>query len=196
MVGSQRSRIARDFSVNPAKFSLAAKALARELDRGLQEIFQREFSRAVFFERERKPRDRSWHADGKPLLARFFRIGFAPRVQKNILGRGERRGLPVVDRDDPVAVGKPDQHETAAADIPGVRKRHRERETHRDRGIDGVAALPEDFDTDMARAFLVRHHHAARCGHGLRLQPGRHRRGQRFRLRERGCAGRKERQHR
>src|SRR5215831_9296706 len=59
-----------------------------------------------------------------------------------------------------VAAGAVDQHVAAAPDIAGARIGHRQRETGRDRGVDGVAALLENLDADARGARLLRGHHA------------------------------------
>ena len=47
------------------------------------------------------------------------------------------------------------QHEAAAADIAGLRMRHREREADRDRGVDCIAAGFENIDPHMGRALFL-----------------------------------------
>ena len=72
------------------------------------------------------------------------------------------------------------QHEAAAADIAGLRMRHRQREADRDRGIDRVAALPQDLHADARRVLLLRRHHAVAGDHGMearRIGDDRRRRG-------------------
>ena len=47
------------------------------------------------------------------------------------------------------------QHEPAAAEIAGLRQRHREREADRDRRIDGVAAALQNVEADVRRKRLL-----------------------------------------
>ena len=55
-----------------------------------------------------------------------------------------------------------DQHEAAAAQIAGARQRDGEREAHRDRGIDRVAAGAQHIDADPRCRRLLARHHAVR----------------------------------
>ena len=88
----------------------------------------------------------------------------APRNMSRVASR--RRGLAIVDRDVLVALGGMDHHEAAAADIAGARIGHRQRKAGCDRGIDRIAALPQDVGADLGREFLLRHHHAVFGGNG------------------------------
>ena len=121
---------------------LDREALARQRDRGRDQLRERELARAVLLMRERQPRDRAGHADAERRIARLLRIGFALLVEEHVARHRGGRGLAIVDRDRLVARGEMHQHEAAAADIAGLRMRHGEREADRDRGIDRVAALP------------------------------------------------------
>ena len=73
--------------------------------------------------------------------------------------RLERRALAVVDRDRR-ALGRPDHHEAAAADVAGARVRHGQRECGRHRGVDGVAALSQNRRADVRRRCGRRDDHA------------------------------------
>ena len=78
-------------------------------------------------------------------------------------------------------------HEAAAADIAGARIGHGHRKAGRDRGIDRVAALPQDIGADLRGEFLLRHHHAVFGGNGKnRVGRGRNIGPPRI-LRGRGC---------
>ena len=48
------------------------------------------------------------------------------------------------------AVGEADHHQAAAAEVAGRGVDDRQREPHRDRGVDGVAALLQDVDAGLA----------------------------------------------
>ena len=97
--------------------------------------------------------------------------------------------LAVINCDRLVARREIHQHETAAADIAGLRMRHRERKADRHRGIDGIAAGFENFDTDMRRELLLARHHAV-----LRNDRQETRRiGEDRRLRGRGGLGQRKR---
>jgi hypothetical protein len=54
-------------------------------------------------------------------------------------------------------------HEAAAAQIAGLRQRHREREADRHGSVDRVAAAFQDIDADRGGDRLLARHHA-RCG--------------------------------
>ena len=51
-------------------------------------------------------------------------------------------------------------HEAAAADVSGARIGHGKRKAGGDRGVDRVAALPQDIGADLRRELFLRHHHA------------------------------------
>ncbi len=77
------------------------------------------------------------------------------------------------------------QHEAAAADIAGLRMRHREREADRDRGIDCVAAGFENLHAHVGRALFLARHHAVLRQNGEEAR----RIGEDRRLRGRGGLG-------
>ena len=77
------------------------------------------------------------------------------------------------------------QHEAAAADVAGLRMRHREREADRDRRIDRIAARLQYFHADMGRALVLARHHAVLCDNGEKAR----RIGEDRRLRGRGGLG-------
>ena len=87
--------------------------------------------------------DRARHADREMPDAAAVG-GLAVRVEVHVARRCQRRHLAVVDR-RVAAVGEVHHHEAAAADVAGARIRHREREADRDRGVDRVAARPQDL---------------------------------------------------
>ena len=51
-------------------------------------------------------------------------------------------------------------HEAAAADVAGARIGHGQRKAGSDRGVDRIAALPEDIGADLRSELFLRHHHA------------------------------------
>ena len=127
--------------------------------------------------RQRKPSDSARHADRESAVARFLRVGVAFVVEKDIArGRG-RRALTIVDGDIFIAGGEMDDHETAAAEIAGLRHCRGKRKSDRDRSVDRVAAARENVDADPRReCILARHHAVARC-RGLGLGDARTGRG-------------------
>ena len=164
------------------------EAVARQLDRRLDDLRQREIAGAVFFQRQRQSGDRAGHADAERGIARFVRIGFAVRAEIHVARGSRRRGLAIVDRDVFISLGGMNHHETAAADISGARIGHGQRKAGRDRGIDRIAALPQDVGAELRGDLLLRHHHAVFGGnraHGGEV-------GRRI---ERGAPGRSLAQH-
>ena len=77
-------------------------------------------------------------------------VSFAVGVEIHI-ARCAAGGLLAKIDERGAAVGEAHQHESAAADIAGGGMRHGEREAHRDRGVDGVAAGLEHCDADIGR---------------------------------------------
>ena len=120
------------------------KTVARQFDRWLDDLRQREFAGAVFFQRQRQARHGAGHADAERRIARFVGVGLAVGAEIHVARGSCRRGLAIVDRDVFVALGGMDHHEAAAADIAGARIGHGQRKAGRDRGVDRVAALPQE----------------------------------------------------
>ena len=76
-------------------------------------------------------------------------------------GRAGRRFAEVDERRLPVGLAQ--QQEAAAADIARERMRDGQRESHRDRGIHGIAAGFQDCNADVGGVrFLGNHHRLAR----------------------------------
>ena len=93
--------------------------------------------------------------------------GLPSGAEKHIArGRG-RRGLAIVDGDVLIALGRMDHHEAAAADIAGARIGDGQRKAGGDRGIDRIAALPQDVGADLRGDLFLRHHHAVFGGNGV-----------------------------
>ena len=86
--------------------------------------------------------------------------GLPSEPEENIARCRSRRGLAIIDRDVLVAVGEMDHHEAAAADIAGAGIGDGQRKTGRDRGIDRVAALPQNVGADPRGDLLLRHDQA------------------------------------
>ena len=83
-----------------------------------------------------------------------------------------------------------DDHETAAADISGARIAHGQRKAGGDRGIDRIAALPQDIGANVCADFLLRHHHAVFSKDGMSGIRGRRHVFAAFLLRRCGQVGR------
>ena len=69
-------------------------------------------------------------------------------------------GLAVVDGDVLVAFRRVNDHETAAADVSGARIGYGQRKAGGDRGIDRIAALPQDIGAYLCSDLFLRHDHA------------------------------------
>ena len=57
------------------------------------------------------------------------------------------------------AIGHADQHEPAAANVARGRMNHRQRESHSDSGVDGIASSLQNFHTNMGRELMHGDHH-------------------------------------
>ena len=89
--------------------------------------------------------------------------GVAGRVEVHVVGRGGRRGFPVVERRH-LATRRAMHDEPTAPDVAGVRQHDLEREGDGDGGVDGVAALLEDVDARLTRERMCRDDHCVRRG--------------------------------
>ena len=115
---------------------------------------------AVFFQRQRQSGDRAGHADAERGIARLVAVGLAVGAEKDIARDRSRRGLAIIDGDVFVALGRMNHHEAAAADIAGARIGDGQRKAGGDRGVDRIAALPQDVGADLRGDLFLRHHHA------------------------------------
>ena len=164
--GQRASRRAMPGKVSAMSSAMTKPSRASAIA-GFEQIRQREFAGAVFLQRQRQSRDGAGHADAERGIARLRDIGLAVGAEKHVArGRG-RRGLAIVDGDVLVAIRRVDDHEAAAADVSGARIGHRHRKAGRDRGIDRIAATPQDIGADLRRDLLLRHHHAVFGGDGM-----------------------------
>ena len=83
--------------------------------------------------------------------------------RKNAAGRRSRSGLAVIHGEGAIAVGKVDQHEAAAAQVPSPRESDRKRQRRGDGSVDRVAAAFKDIETDLrGRAVLGDDHSVLR----------------------------------
>src|SRR5713226_546377 len=119
----------------------------------------RELHRAIGFQRESEACDCSGDSDRLVAddgsffieLAVFSDVHVAPGLIWRYLAVIEEGGL---------AVGKANQHETAAADVARSRFDDSKRESHGHRGIYRVASALEDFDSCLRGEFFVGRDHA------------------------------------
>ena len=80
--------------------------------------------------------------------------------QKHLTCCGGRCGLAVVDKDLFIGLGKMNQHEAAAANVACSGKRHSQRKPCRHSCINGIAALLEHIEANLAGQLLRAHDHA------------------------------------
>ncbi len=79
------------------------------------------------------------------------------------IARGSQGSAFAVIEERGSAVGKPDQHEPAAADIAGAGVCDRERESDRDGRIDGIASCLQNLQAGGGGVFFPAHDHAVFC---------------------------------
>ena len=94
--------------------------------------------------------NRPWHTGRERADAAEVGDGFAVGPQEHVARRECGRHFAVVDRRR-AAVGESNHHQAATAQVAGLRMRHGQGEPDGDRGVDGVAALPEDVEPGLAR---------------------------------------------
>jgi hypothetical protein len=99
-------------------------------------------------------------------MARLGGIGFAVGPEKNVLRNRARCGFAIIDGDIFVARGRMNHHEASAADVSGARVGDGKRKAGGDRGVDRIAALPEDVGADLRGKPLLRHHQTMLGGDG------------------------------
>ena len=138
------------------------EAVTREPDRGGEVGGARQMSpdRA----RGLEPGDRTGHAGREPAEQALAGDRVAGGVEAHA-GRGAAGRLLAEIEELGAAVGEPQRHEAAAAEIACFRIDDGERVGGRDRGVDGIAALPHHSDARLGGEVLSGHHHAVR---GLR----------------------------
>ena len=112
----------------------------------------------VLVDRDLEAAHRARHARRPPPLDAVLRqltLGIQIHVARRLL----RRPLAKIDEGG-AAVGHPNQHVTAAADVAGVRMRDGHREADGDGRIHGVAAVLQYGDANVGGGGFHRHHHA------------------------------------
>ena len=97
----------------------------------------------------------------------FFAVRVTLVVEEHIAGRLRRRHFSEVDGRG-FAVFSAQHHKAAAAQIPRLRMRYRQRVPDRDRRIHRVTALLENIDAHLGRQRVNRGHHAVRGPHGVK----------------------------
>jgi hypothetical protein len=79
-----------------------------------------------------------------------------------------RRGfLPVVESDLPVFSGEVNQHETSSPQVAGSREGDGKSKASSDRGVDGIAALSENFQCGPGGVGFLSGYHATLTRDGL-----------------------------
>ncbi len=142
------------------------KPLFRKPDGWLDQAV--EGHRAVMFESVDQAGDGAGDGRGGPAVAGFFPVDIAARIEEHIPACGRWRRFPVVDRGHLLPVRESDEHEAAAADIPGLRMCDSKRKARRNRGIDGVAAGFQNIGTHLRGDFFLRGDHAMFGDDGLK----------------------------
>jgi hypothetical protein len=122
--------------------------------------------------RECEASDRTGHADGKVAVVVDLTRVFARRIKEHLRVGLERRFFAEIDGGRPT-IREADHHEPAAADVAGSRVGDLERESGRDRRVDGIAAGQQHAVADFACDRGGRHDHAALPGDGLLRGRGR-----------------------
>ena len=89
-------------------------------------------------------------------------IDIAVFVEIHVASGTDRRHLAVVDRDVRAGRRIVNQHEPAATEIARPRQGHCQRETYRNSGIDGIAAVCENLRADLRGQVVLGSHHAGR----------------------------------
>ncbi len=84
----------------------------------------------------------------------------AIRAQVHVRGRRQGRGLAEVQEDVGCGFGEVNHHEATAADVSTAGIGHGLGISHRDSGIDRIATLLENFNTDIRCQMLRRNDHA------------------------------------
>ena len=88
-------------------------------------------------------------------------------VQVHVARGRQRRALAEIDKRG-AAVRQPDQHEAAAAEVARERMGHRQRQSHRYRRVNGVAAVLQNLQPGFGGVPFARNHHAVARAHWLR----------------------------
>src|SRR5207302_3458824 len=104
--------------------------------------------------------------DGRREVTGQALIGGVPgRVDVHVGGGPAGRHLPVVERAH--ATSRVAVHdEPPAADVARLWEHDRERKSDRHRGVDGITALLDDLDPDLARERTTGHDPRPRARHG------------------------------
>jgi len=123
--------------------------------------------RAVVVERVGEPGHGARHADGGLREQRLLGDDAAVGVEEHVARGARRRGLAEVDGGVLAGLAIVQDHEAAAADVAGVGQRDRQRESHGDRGVHGVAAAPQHVHADVAGQRARRAHHAVQRMHRM-----------------------------
>ena len=154
--GIPRKLFARAFQ---AAFQLMPdrEAVGREFARRLGDLGP--FHRAVFFQRVSEASHRARDSGGHVAVSRGLVDVFAFFVKIDVaMGRGGRH-LAIINRRR-LAVGLPDDHKSAAAQIPRRRPNHRQRQPYRHRGVNRIAAALQRVDADLRRDLADRRNHS------------------------------------
>ena len=132
----------------PGKIRRQREAIPGEGDCGRDDFLS--CQRAMALEHGEQTIDAAGYADGQMGGGGQSVDDIGVLVQEHV-AMGLEGGFLAVVVGDEFAVGQPDHHESAPAEVPGGGVRHRQREAHGDRGVDGIAALAHYADSDLGR---------------------------------------------
>ena len=122
-----------------------------------------ELHRPVLCQGERQTCRRAWNGDRTIAHGGgvSYDIPLAILIQR---ARGaSRRHFPIVYGDGLSALVQANQHETAAAEIPGRRVRNRQGKAYCHGGIHGVPSVFQDFNPGLCGAHFGAHNHPLSC---------------------------------
>ena len=146
------------------------KALFRQFDGRRHHAFPGHA--AIMLKGIQQARNRSRHTGRSAAIARAVAVDVAGLIEEHIFrSRGGCR-FAVVDRGEFLSGSERDQHETAAADVAGLRMRHRERKPGCYRRVHRVAARFQNINAHLRRNLFLRSHHSMLAYHGMEARVG------------------------
>ena len=140
-------------------------AVAREIDRGLQQVLPCQAAETLV----RLPHtgDSARDAGGEVTVERSGFIHLAVLIEVHVAARPGRGRLSVVDCDGLVIGCGVHEHEPATTQVAGARIGHGQRKTNGNGSVDGVAALLEYLRPDPGRIRVLRGDHAGIAKHRM-----------------------------
>ena len=146
----RRARVALPVAIQPLERIVQVPAdrhaVPREVDRGLQQVLPGQGAQAPV--RELQAGDGPRHADGENAVVVRVVADVAVLVEVHRAGGRQRRFLTEVEGRR-LAVRPVVDEKAAAADVAGRRPGHRHGEGRSHRGVDRIAAFPQDVHADL-----------------------------------------------